>query len=568
MKTSRVRLAVFHIFAAFAVIAHADDGFVFSGSGGAPRWRAPVTWPSVQLRLSADNVAPYEQNIGSSSQFSLPLTGMPDGTYKWEVVAGPVMSPALAQSLAAARKSGNDAAAADILAAANLPKGVRTSGAFSILNGQLLQPDAVEPAPAAKEAVAPAANTVQSIPLSGESAPLAPDVVNADDFIVQGSLAVGLDTVNNENFGFDTIRLKENNTRIHFDDTSTAAGFPANDWRIIINDSASGGASYFAIEDSTANRVPFKISAGARANALFVSSTSKVGLGTSTPVLDVHITTGNTPATRFEQDNTQGFTPQTWDVAGNEANFFVRDVTGGSKLPFRIRPGAPTSSLDVGATGNVGLGQASPATKLHLTTATTDVAVRLEQAGTVPSKWDLTNNAASGRLNITDDTTAARVPVKVGPNAINNLFRVGVAATNTVDVNGTLTVNGTFNNLSSREYKDILPGVDSAAVLEKLSSLPLFTWSYKESGGERHFGPVAEDFYAHFRLGTDERHISPNDMAGIALGAIKGLHKQLRERDAEINSLRQKSDTLEKQLKALTEAVDALKVGSPAKASP
>jgi hypothetical protein len=285
-------------------------------------------------------------------------------------------------------------------------------------------------------------------------------------------------------------------------------------------------------------------------------------------VLDLHIATGNTPATRLEQDGTSGFTPQTWDVAGNEANFFVRDVTGGSKLPFRIRPGAPTSSIDVSATGNVGIGTASPSTRLHLTTATTDVAVRLEQAGTVPSKWDVTNNAATGRLNITDDSTTARVPVKVGPGAINNLFRVGVAATNTVDVNGTLTVNGTFNNLSSREYKDILPGVDSAAVLEKLSSLPLFTWSYKESGGERHFGPVAEDFYAHFRLGTDERHISPNDMAGIALGAIKGLHKQLRERDAEINSLRQKSDTLEKQLKALTEAVDALKVGSPAKASP
>ena len=35
-----------------------------------------------------------------------------------------------------------------------------------------------------------------------------------------------------------------------------------------------------------------------------------------------------------------------WDIAGNEANFFVRDVTGGSRLPLRIRPGAPTSSID------------------------------------------------------------------------------------------------------------------------------------------------------------------------------------------------------------------------------
>jgi len=50
-----------------------------------------------------------------------------------------------------------------------------------------------------------------------------------DDLIVPGSACIGLDCVNNESFGFDTIRLKENNTRIKFDDTSTASGFPAND---------------------------------------------------------------------------------------------------------------------------------------------------------------------------------------------------------------------------------------------------------------------------------------------------------------------------------------------------
>ena len=60
--------------------------------------------------------------------------------------------------------------------------------------------------------------------------PASADEVIPDDLIVQGSHCVGLDCVNNESFGFDTLRLKENNTRIKFDDTSTAAGFPANDW--------------------------------------------------------------------------------------------------------------------------------------------------------------------------------------------------------------------------------------------------------------------------------------------------------------------------------------------------
>src|SRR5688572_32633861 len=55
---------------------------------------------------------------------------------------------------------------------------------------------------------------------------------------------------------------------------------------------------------------------------------------------------------RSEQTNAGGFTAQTWDIAGNEANFFVRDVSSGSRLPFRIRPGAPTSALDIAADGD------------------------------------------------------------------------------------------------------------------------------------------------------------------------------------------------------------------------
>jgi hypothetical protein len=188
----------------------------------------------------------------------------------------------------------------------------------------------------------------------------AADQVIPDDLIVQGSTCVGLDCVNNESFGFDTLRLKENNTRIKFDDTSTLSGFPANDWQITANDSASGGASYLAFDDVTNSKQPFRVTANAPTASLFVDSTGRVGLRTSTPVLDLSIRTGNTPAHRLEQDTSGGFTAQTWDIGGNEANFFIRDVTGGSRLSFRIRPGAPTSSIDISSVGNIGIGTSSP----------------------------------------------------------------------------------------------------------------------------------------------------------------------------------------------------------------
>ncbi|MCA0365415.1 MAG: hypothetical protein LCH67_15335 [Bacteroidetes bacterium] len=72
------------------------------------------------------------------------------------------------------------------------------------------------------------------------------DNVIADDLIVQGSGCLGFDCINNESFGFNTIKLKENNLRIGFDDTSTGV-FPANDWELEANESASGGLNAFSI---------------------------------------------------------------------------------------------------------------------------------------------------------------------------------------------------------------------------------------------------------------------------------------------------------------------------------
>lgn len=199
------------------------------------------------------------------------------------------------------------------------------------------------------------------------------DQVIPDDLIVQGSLCVGLDCVNGEVFNFATIRLKENNTRIDFTDTSASAGFATNDWRIQANDSNSGGANALSFRSMGASATGAEggtailtLTNGAPSNSVFVDSTGRVGFKTSTPVLDLHINTSNTPGIRLEQNSSGGFTAQTWDIAGNEANFFIRDVTGGSRLSFRIRPGAPTSSIDINSAGNVGMGTSSPTTKLHL----------------------------------------------------------------------------------------------------------------------------------------------------------------------------------------------------------
>ena len=352
--------------------------------GMAVRFDSAIPYSNATLTISGPDGTVYRREFAGGTVPSLSLfdkTGaaMGNGQYTYELRFTTVQMRDLKQRLAAAPDDGvmdeNGRTSHGRLSV----QSVVQSGSFAVQNGTLyvgneteptfrptLSPKGVDKNPQPRAPGVPSGNTLNR--LRNHRLSLVPmfDIVNPDDTIVQGSLCVGLDCVNNESFGFDTIRLKENNTRIKFDDTSTSAGFPNHDWQLTANDSASGGANKFSIEDITAATVPFTVTGNAPNNAIFVDSTGRVGLRTSTPVLDLHINTSNTPAHRLEQNSSGGFTAQTWDIAGNEANFFIRDVTGGSRLPFRIRPGAPTSSIDINASGQVGVGTASPSASLDV----------------------------------------------------------------------------------------------------------------------------------------------------------------------------------------------------------
>lgn len=230
------------------------------------------------------------------------------------------------------------------------------------------------------------------------------DQVFLDDMIIEGSLCVGFDCVTNELFGFDTLILKENNLRIYFNDTSNSASFPANDWRITVNDSAAGGASYFRIDDATAG----------------------------------------------------------------------------------------TGALTILAGGNVGIGTNTPSEKLQ--------------------------------------------------------------------VAGNVLVNGSVTESSDMHAKESFAPVDGSEVLARLNELPITTWNYKADGPSvRHMGPMAQDFYAAFALGQDDRHIAALDVNGVALAAIQELSQELQEKDAQIAELQQQNSDLAARLTALETLIQAMR---------
>jgi hypothetical protein len=86
--------------------------------------------------------------------------------------------------------------------------------------------------------------------------------------------------------------------------------------------------------------------------------------------------------------------------------------------------------------------------------------------------------------------------------------------------------SGTWASASDRNMKTNVARLDDSDVLDKVSRLPISTWSYKSERGVRHVGPMAQDFYAAFGVGEDDKHITSIDEDGVALAAIKALHAE------------------------------------------
>jgi hypothetical protein len=96
-----------------------------------------------------------------------------------------------------------------------------------------------------------------------------------------------------------------------------------------------------------------------------------------------------------------------------------------------------------------------------------------------------------------------------------------------------LTTGGVWTNASDRFKKEHFETLDNSDILDKIGQLPVTRWNYKGSS-EQHIGPVAQDFYTLFHVGTDDKTISTIDPSGIALAGIQGLYSKWKEAETVI----------------------------------
>jgi hypothetical protein len=507
-------------------------------------WAPAVAYSEIVLTVVGPGDFQFHKSFASGELPTFELANdQTDGMYTYELRVTP---PGQKRIRGAVTQAAGESAAAPT-------QPLVQSGFFTVRNGAVVQPGLPEPA-----VQVPPSTTAPSAAAQGTGAVTPNDIVEADDLIVQGSECIGLDCVNGEDFngGFDTLKLKENNLRVFFDDDSTSAGFPANQWRFVINDSASGGGSYFALEDSTAADVPFRVEAGARANAIYAASSGRVGFGTATPVRSLHTLWRDTPAVRLEQDTSGGYTAQTWDVAGNEANFFIMDVTHGSVLPFRIFPGAPYNAFVLAASGNVGVGTASPSARLHVVQPSGNADLRFDGSASANFLLNRGNTSSFSRFQF---LTAGGLKwslgmindgshnFHLGPNISTTYFfvnqtngRVGIgttAPTHALDMGGGAYCTGTqWVSVSSRAAKQDIEDLSTEAAEDAVAKLNPVTFEYKVSPGEHHVGFIAEDVPDLVAM-PDRKGLSTMDVVAVLTKVVQQQQSTIQKLEKRVAEL-------------------------------
>jgi hypothetical protein len=526
------------------------------GAGGIS-WAPKVNYYQLVLTIARPDGSVFRKTFNSGATPYVGLSSIfgeraQDGAYTYELTLIPNIERRV-------RSSDDDTLIARTQDRKALPrKALTQSGGFTVKDGMIVTPEASEPG-----FKSPGGVVLNRTQQDGISRPQ--DQVILDDLIVDGSACIGMDCVNGESFGFDTIRIKENNLRIRAVDTSSTSSFPSRDWQITFNDSANGGANKFSIDDIDGGRTPFTIEAGAPSHSLYVDDGGRVGFGTSTPVTDLHVKSGNTPTLRLEQDGSSGFTPQTWDVAGNEANFFIRDATNGSTLPFRIIPGAPSNSLYIATDGDVGVGTTSPAASLQveqvsdtdgiylLSNSSTDAVIKIEKDGNAVGKITAGNAAiqfgsySDHKVHIVTGTaTTKRLTIKntdgfVGIGDTNPAHPIVVATAN----NARLETSGNWVNPSSRELKENIESLTADEAIETLLGLNPVKYNYKVDKTEGYVGFIAEDVPELVAV-KDRKGLVPMDVVAVLTKVVQQQQKSIREQQKTITELKKEIAELKK----------------------
>jgi hypothetical protein len=181
---------------------------------------------------------------------------------------------------------------------------------------------------------------------------------------------------------------------------------------------------------------------------------------------------------------------------------------------------------------------------------------------TVALGYRASNNTHTGTFVWGDESTTDSVR-----NQNDNEFRIraagGIRLRTSSASNGNAGVagntgcdlasgSGSWTCSSSRTIKENFLAVDGQDLLSRIRAVPVTTWNYILEGKQvRHMGPVAEDFWSAFGLGTGETGIGLQDIDGVNFAAARLLTERTDTQAAQIEALTRENAELRERLARL-----------------
>ena len=244
--------------------------------------------------------------------------------------------------------------------------------------------------------------------------------------------------------------------------------------------------------------------------------------------------------------NTTGFSNTASGVSALQSNStgFFNTASGFSALELNTTGGGNTASGVFALESNTTGGDNTATGVSALANNTTGARNTAIGSGADVSKGDLTNATAIGAGATVD---------------ASNKIRLG-------DAEVTVVEGPPYSVVSDKAKKENFQPVDGEGALGKIRSLTLTSWNFigQDPRRSRHYGPVAQEFFAafgHDSIGTigTPTTITSTDMAGVLMIAVQALEERtavLQQEKERLKEAVEASKAENAELRARLEAVE------------
>jgi hypothetical protein len=323
-------------------------------------------------------------------------------------------------------------------------------------------------------------------------------------------------------------------------------------------DASTDGTFSIAMGDNALAEGAASITAGrfavsSRDNSMALGNAS-ASLGPSSSAVGHFAVSGGANSTALGYFATAGGAASTalgWRATAPEPNTVVLGAVKGKNF--------------AGGSANVAIGTTAPQAPLHLFRDDDTQVMFILESEQIGDPQDrammlLANNGGI-RFEFQNPalSTAWRFQAATGNRDNFEVTKVGSGSIEfKVDASGNATLAGLLFENSDVNAKANIEHIDPGEVLARVATLPISEWEYKDTPGQRHVGPMAQDFYAAFGLGVSNTSLATIDTSGVALASIKALALENQSLRSGLDLVTQSNRELQAKLDAMERLVTQL----------